>query len=224
MIRNGKLKGMEIIKKLVVFDLDGTLSKTDEFSVRAIQQVQRDLGFEESDRETIIGCYGKVFIDFMNTIFPGADASVFEEYKKLITVADKKHINSAKTYPGIEEMLSKLEEDGYELAVCSNASGHYIEMVLNALKIKQKIDYIQALEDHMNSKGESLRSLLDEVKPEKAIMVGDTMFDKQAASENGIPFVGCLYGYRPHEMVDLENVASQPGEIPELINNIMVNL
>lgn len=207
--------------KLVIFDLDGTLSKTDEFSILAIQDVQRQLGFKASSRETIIGCYGKAFMDFMNTIFPEADEKVFKEYSKLIPKADKKYINRAVTYPGITDMLDELIRHGYELAVCSNANAVYINMVLKALNIDGRIKYVQELEPHMNSKGESLKTLLNKVNAYKACMVGDTLFDMNAAKENNIPFIGCKYGYRPYEMEKVENTVSKVEEIPTLVHMLI---
>lgn len=207
--------------KLVIFDLDGTLSKTDEFSILAIQDVQRQLGFEASSRETIISCYGKAFMDFMNTIFPGADEKVFKEYSKLIPKADQKYINRAITYPGITDMLDELIKYGYELAVCSNANAFYINMVLKALKIDSKIKYVQELEPSMNSKVESLKALLNRVNVKKACMVGDTLFDMKAAKENNIPFIGCRYGYRPYEMEKIENTVSRAEEIPSLVRMLI---
>ena len=47
-----------------------------------------------------------------------------------------------------------------------------------------------------------------------AVMVGDTAYDCQAAKACGIPFIGCLYGFRPAEMeAEAKHRVNTPGEI-----------
>ena len=45
-----------------------------------------------------------------------------------------------------------------------------------------------------------MKIVLDKIRPDKAVMVGDRHHDMQAARDNGLPFVGCQYGYLPHEV------------------------
>ena len=44
-------------------------------------------------------------------------------------------------------------------------------------------------------------------------MVGDRIFDIQAARANGIPFIGCEYGYAPEEIQDADVVVREAAEI-----------
>ena len=55
-------------------------------------------------------------------------------------------------------------------------------MVLKAIGLDDRIDFLQPLEPGMHSKAESLRSLLERVKPSFAVMVGDTLLDCEAAA------------------------------------------
>ena len=52
-------------------------------------------------------------------------------------------------------------------------------------------------------------------------MVGDTLYDKKAADDNGIPFIGCRYGYRPAEMEGLPYVADTPADIYPLVRSLL---
>jgi phosphoglycolate phosphatase len=49
--------------------------------------------------------------------------------------------------------------------------------------------------DGLKTKGEMTRRALEELGPGTAVFVGDRRSDAEAASECGIPFIGCLYGY-----------------------------
>ena len=87
--------------------------------------------------------------------------------------------------------------------------------------IISKLDYLQELEAGMDHKGQSLGKLLREVSPEKAVMVGDTLLDRQAAVDNQIPFIGCVYGFRPYEMEQVEHTAAHASELPRLIEGLL---
>ncbi|MEG0693523.1 MAG: HAD family hydrolase, partial [Oscillospiraceae bacterium] len=111
-------------------------------------------------------------------------------------------------------------KDGYLIAVCSNASERYIRMVLNALNIIDKIDYIQPLLPDL-IKDDTLRLLLTREKPEKAVMVGDRVFDKNAARANNIPFIGCMYGFENSEVSDADIAIKTPSEINDAVKMLI---
>ena len=53
-----------------------------------------------------------------------------------------------------------------------------------------------------------------------AVMVGDRHFDRTAARENGVPFVGCLYGLFPAEVTGADAEVKSAGELPEAIERL----
>lgn len=199
--------------KLVVFDLDGTLNRTDLFSVPAIQMVQKKLGFPISTRETIISAYGTAYQEFMSIVFPGGNKQTAQDYQRLIPAAEAQFLSNARPYEGVPELLAALRECGYRTAVCSNSNYRYISTALKAIGVWDLIGQIQELERGMQTKSESLACLLKKTKPQCAVMVGDTLFDYYAAQDNHIPFIGCGYGFRPYEMESLSPVVKSPIEI-----------
>lgn len=200
-------------KRLVAFDLDGTLNRTDLFSVPAIQLVQKQLGFPISSPEKIISSYGTAYREFMEILFPGGDEQTTRDYQRLIPQAEQQYLLLARPYEGVPELLDSLREIGYQTAVCSNSNYRYITTALKAIGVYNRIDVIQELESGMETKTESLTCLIQKTHCAKAIMVGDTLFDYQAAKDNGIPFIGCRYGFRPYEMESLSPVVDTPLEI-----------
>lgn len=120
------------------------------------------------------------------------------------------------SFEGTEKMLKKLKADGYLTAVCSNASERYIRMVLNNLKLIDLIDFIQPLLPNM-TKNDTLGILLNEVKPDSAVMVGDRVYDKEAAYANGLKFIGCMYGFNSDEVKDADVAVTCASEINEAV-------
>ena len=52
-------------------------------------------------------------------------------------------------------------------------------------------------------------------------MVGDRKFDIQAARANGIPFIGCAYGYAPQEIREADLVVKEPAEILPAVETLI---
>lgn len=208
-------------KKLVVFDLDGTISRSNLFSLPAIRDTQAALGFEVTDADTLLGFYGSPFEEFFPAILPGADESILPEYMAQLILSEQKYKHLARPFEGVPEMLDTLKAKGYKTAVCSNADRRYISFVLDTLALADKFDYIQELPEGMSSKSQSLKLLLETVQADIAVMVGDTSYDYLAAAENNIAFIGCVYGFRPKEMQEIKVKVQTPPEIVAAVEKIM---
>jgi phosphoglycolate phosphatase len=208
-------------QSLVVFDLDGTLNRTDLFSVPAIREIQRKFGVPESDYDTILSSYGTTHEEFMEIIFPGGGEEAARFYYEHIEEKETKYYPRARCYDGIQAMLDGLHHAGCLTAVCSNATMRYIHGALGAIGLTDRIDVIQALEPGMRNKSQSLAHLLKRIRPGRALMVGDTLFDYQAAQDNGLPFIGCSYGFRPYEMAKVPDAVQSPAEILPLALNLL---
>ncbi len=182
-------------KKLVIFDVDGTLNMTEIYAVPAYKKVLREMGANGFTDEMLRDRIGAVFEDDIRYFFGSRAEEKKEEFERLIGEYWMKDVErKAKTFPHTEETLRELKEKGYSLAVCSNAENKEIDLVLRALHIKDYFSYIQGITEE-GTKSHSLCRLLEKTEPEWAVMVGDRFYDKEAARDNGIPFIACLYGY-----------------------------
>lgn len=209
-------------QKLVIFDLDGTLNRTELFSVGAHRMVQTEFGWNAQTPEQIKRIYGLPAKEYISMLLPGADEETQQKYLARVDQVEQECMDLAEAYPGCKQLMDKLHEDHCVVAVCSNAPAHYIDKVLEKIQLADRIDYKQPLEPQMQSKSESLRALLDRVQPEQgAVMVGDTSMDRIAADDNNLPFIGCLYGYRPEEMQNEPYRVSRPDEIADLVHQIL---
>ena len=206
---------MEKPAKLIVFDLDGTLNRTELFAVEVHRMVQTEFGWNAQTPEQIQATFGAPASEYAPLLLPGSDKETQDRYLKRVAQVESDYLHLAAAYDGCDSLMDALHEKGWRTAVCSNASQRYISMVLSAIRLMDKIDYIQPLEKGVDSKDASLSLLLKRTAPEKAVMVGDTSFDLQAARKNRIPFIGCRYGFRPQEMEEAEICVSSPCEILE---------
>lgn len=207
--------------KWVVFDLDGTLSCTDAFMVPAIREAMKMCSMpvcsDEEIRLTIGERVEETNIKFFGRE-QGTDVDTFWDCVGKLQC--EKYAGQMKTYEGVEELLDWLHVAGYHVAVCSNADIAYIQEVLMKLGILEKIDKIRPVIPGKD-KTESLRVFLEQNNVQFAIMVGDRIYDVDAAKANRILSIGCLYGCgTKSELLGADYSVKNPIEVIDIINNI----
>ena len=126
----------------------------------------------------------------------------------------------AEAFPGVLESLTKLKEEGYSLAVCSNADKEHILNVLNAIKLIDFFDDICHTVDNLEKK-DILKIFLEKIGADKVCMVGDRKFDIEAARHNNIPFIGCGYGYAPKEIENADIVIDDAFSIYNAVRDLL---
>lgn len=200
-------------ENLIVFDVDGTLYQTDIVSVFATQKALEELKLPVLEREVICSFLGDRMDVFCQKIAPELELEKRIQLNERIGFYEMKLIpEKGKLFEGIENMLQTLADSGYTLAICSFASRRYIDTVLNSFGIAHFFKYIKSYEPS-RSKVELLKDLLEEVEHYNAIMVGDRMYDINAAEENAIPCIGVLYGYGREEALLSDFPAESPDEV-----------
>ena len=100
-------------------------------------------------------------------------------------------------YPGTEEVLWGLQE--YKKAVVSNKIESLSVKVLQATELMKYFDYV-AGGDTLAEKKPSPIPILDvlsrfDVRPEEALLVGDSIYDIEAGRAAQVRTVAALYGY-----------------------------
>lgn len=206
---------------LVVFDMDGTLNQTDAYAVEAYQNTLRDMNAGAYTREQIIARFGAPFSEDFTYFFGKPDEETRQQFMKILgNYWDRLLEEKARAYEGVLELLENLKKEGCLLAVCSNAEEKDIHVIGEHIGVLPYIDYVQPLVSG-ETKADSLKRLIFRVKPEGACMVGDRWYDREAAKEAGVPFIGCAYGYAPDEVSGAYAVVQKPAEILEAVKRLM---
>ncbi len=208
-------------QKLVVFDLDGTLNRTELYAVPATKKALAELGIFDRTDEDIIRGFGARAQESVAALTGSSDPNAIAAYLKRYSQLEQEFLqHAAGSYDGVPEMLQTLKTEGYTTAICSNSSERYIRMVLTALDILPLIDRIQPLMPDMQ-KEDTLGLLLKREAPSAAVMVGDRIYDKIAARANKIPFIGCLYGFCSDEVADADAPVASARDIPAAVCSLI---
>ena len=186
----------------IFFDLDGTLTDSAPGIIHSVQYALKKYGIEaeENDLRSFIG---------PPLVHSFQERFGFEHDKALEAVAYYREYFTAggmfenSVYPGVEEMLQKLKEDGLMLAVATSKPELFSKQILEHFALTRYFDFIggAAMDETRTTKVEVLSYALQElqVDPAKAVMIGDRENDMEAASLLGTESIGVLYGYGSKE-------------------------
>ena len=97
-------------------------------------------------------------------------------------------------YPHLEEVLKVLSSNFF-LAIVSNCQDGYVQAFLDHYEFRKYFDDIEMAGRTGLSKGENISLVIQRNPIEKAVYVGDTAGDQEAAELAGVPFIYAAYGF-----------------------------
>lgn len=184
--------------KLLIFDWDGTLADSIGRIVEAMHVASRRSGFPLRDDFAVKGIIGLGLPEAIRTLYPeigDGELMAFRDYYA-------EHYIAAEAVPsplfeGVLESMEAFRADGYHLAVATGKARRGLDRVLKAHGWEDYFDVTRAA-DETASKPHPLmlEQILAhcEVRPEQALMVGDSSFDLQMARNAGMDSVAVSYG------------------------------
>jgi len=202
---------------LAIFDLDGTLFRSESVTVAAVQSVFRDYGLSEPSQSDICAYFGKPHADFHNwlkTISPPDESS------GIIREIDHREIANITThgilYDDVLEVLDQLLSRGMELALCTNGEEVYVTAVVDGHGLRSRFHRIRYRKSPADSKTTMVKELIEDINFRYGFMIGDRIDDMVAAKHNGLFAIGAAYGFgSPAELIGadrvLEDITSLPG-------------
>ena len=211
-------------KSAVIFDLDGTLWDSSANAICLWNRLFDRYGINNRmDLKTISGLMGKTMREISETLFP---AFSDEERKQIIDEYSSEEVSAlyesgALLYEGIEKMLAELS-DNYDLYIVSNSQDGYVQAFLHAHGLESVFKDIEMSGRTGEDKGHNIRTLMERNGIEKAVYVGDTGSDEQAAEYAGIPFIWAAYGFGTASAPDaqIDSVRDLPQCLSDLFETI----
>ena len=199
--------------KALIFDLDGTLMDTNYHHVEAWAQALSAVG-RPAPRSTIHRQIGKGSDQFLPEFVD--DEAVGKRADQVHGEVYAKVIESAYPLPGAKDLLASLAERGCALWLATSAQPEELERSLTALEADGKLAGIVCSGDIEESKPapDIFELALEKAgcRPEEAIVVGDTIWDVEAATQAGLRTVAVLTGgaFSEAELAEAGAVAVYP--------------
>lgn len=211
--------------KLIIFDLDGTLIDSSRDITDAINYAIGPYGLSPLTTKDTIKLVGEGISRLIEkllstTIFNGDDDVRRTVMDRFLEYYSAHLLDNTDTYPNVRFTLERLK--GYKKAVISNKREALSRRILEGLGLINLFDTIIGSDSTPEKKPSPLpilRVLAElDVKPQEAIIVGDSNLDIEAGRAAGLRTVSVTYGYRPYEMIkDADFVIDRIGDLEEII-------
>ncbi len=216
------------MKKIVIFDLDGTLLDSITDIAESMNEVLKNNNLPTHSLEAYKYKIGKgienlVIAALPETIAPEQYSLYFEQMNEIY---GKRSMLKTRPYDGIVEMLRILKKEKLKLAILSNKPHKYTKEVVEKLLPEIKFDCIFGSRDNVPIKPnpQAVFEVLEilNAKPTEAIFVGDTAIDMQTANNAEVESVGVAWGFRTvNELIqaDATHIIYKPKELIDCIYN-----
>ncbi len=189
------------MKKLAIFDFDGTLFNSVDDVVICFNEALAKLGFECLNREEFFSCLGGNIDEILSLVLK--DQNTPENMESLKKTYLDIYYNSKKEntlpFPGSYELLLKLQEMGVLLAINSNRFTDSIESFVDTFF--SDIDFV-LIEGHnfdtpSKPSPEGINKIIEKagVSPSQAVYIGDSGTDIKTAQNAGIDCIVVKWGY-----------------------------
>jgi phosphoglycolate phosphatase-like HAD superfamily hydrolase len=177
----------------VIFDVDGTLVNSNDAHASAWVDAFAEFGYTVDFAEVRkrIGMGGDILLpDLMGMSDkenPGKKIA-----SRRSEIFKEKYLPKLEGFGGSRELIQKLQEQGFQVAVASSAKEEELEPLLKLAGAEKLIEQQKktSSDDAESSKPEPdiIHAALDKLglRPEECVMVGDTPYDIEAATKAGV--------------------------------------
>jgi len=189
---------------LVVFDFDGTLVSSHETIYKTTLHALDEVGIKaEMPEERFYQMIGWHFEDIFREF--GFAVHDFETFINIYKSHYFSHLDSSFIYSGVEEILLWLNKRKIKTALLTTKGQDQAELLLQHFGLIKHFDYVMGRRPgiaHKPSPEPLLKICADvKVKPETAIIVGDTEMDVECGREAKSKTCAVTYGYRTKEFL-----------------------
>ncbi len=192
------------MKKLVIFDLDGTLLNTIADLAQSTNHALAALGYpthEEKEYNFMVG-------NGINKLFERAlpeesrtEENVLRVRKEFVPYYDQHNADKSCPYPGITELLDELQAKGLQLAVASNKYQAATEKLIAHYFPNIHFTAVFGQREGVNVKPDPtvVHDILKiaQLSTKDVLYVGDSGVDMQTANNAEVTSCGVTWGFRP---------------------------
>ena len=220
-----------MVKKSVIFDLDGTLIDSVPDLCREISLFLNKHGrraLTESETVSIIGNGAAMMLRGAYELT--GEAVGESEMPALLDAWVRQYADAEMSltyaFPRVSETLERLKKDGFKLAVCTNKPHEPTLAILKKLDLEKYFDVVLDA-DALPVRKPRPEPLWEAVKRmggtnDSAVMVGDSEADAAAARNAGFPVVLLTYGYShvPFDEIKPDALIDDFGELPDVLKRL----
>ena len=192
------------MKKLIIFDLDGTLLNTIADLAHSTNHALQVLGYPTHE----VASYNFMVGNGINKLFERAlpegektEENVLRVRKEFLLHYDRHNADESRPYQGIPELLEALQNKGHKLAVASNKYQAATEKLIAHYFPGIRFVAVFGQREGVKVKPDptvvyDILQIAD-VPKEEVLYIGDSGVDMQTAINSGVTSCGVTWGFRP---------------------------
>ena len=214
------------MKKLVIFDLDGTLLNTIADLAQSTNHALRTLGYPTHDTSAYPFMVGNGINKLFERALPEGEkneANVLRMRAAFIPYYNQHNADLSTPYEGIPTLLDQLQTQGLQLAVASNkyqsATEQLIAHYFPTIHFSAVLGQREGIPTKPNPAIVYQILAATGVKADDVLYVGDSGVDMQTAMHAGVAACGVTWGFRPRaelEQFSPQYIVDFPDEIGKI--------
>lgn len=208
--------------KVVLFDLDGTLSDPKIGITKSVQHALQKAGVMVNDLDELEPFIGPPLQVSFQEIYGFNDTQITQAIRDYRERFTERGMFENKLYEDIPVLLAHLKQQGYILTIATSKPTVFAEQIIKYFQLESYFDLVVGshLDGSRSAKGEIIAEVpqqLDSYPKEQFIMIGDRKYDLIGARENQIDAIGVTYGFGSLE--ELKN--EEPTYIVDHVNDLL---
>lgn len=216
------------MKKLLIFDLDGTLADTLPTLTESMNSVLAEFSFPLVDNAKVCASLGDGMLILCRRCLPAEyynDESVYNPFlAKYKEAYARNYLDVDAPYEGLREVIGELKARGYTVASLSNKPHRYTVDIVEKLFGKSYFADICGMIEGVPTKPDPT-AFLDIAKnlgfsAEGTVMIGDSQPDINVAAAAGSSCVAVSWGYRTREELvaaGAKTIIDKPNDLLEIL-------
>jgi phosphoglycolate phosphatase len=204
--------------RVIAWDFDGTLADSLDGALRIYNQLAAEYGLVPIDDPTPVR---QMTIPAFLKAHRISLAKVPVLYSKFLK-AQASQMASVRLHEGIPEVVGKLQEREYRLAVISSNTPENIRVCLRANGVEERFEFVLGY-SRLFGKESAIRGLIKSLKlaPRDLLYVGDEVRDINAARKAGVTVASVCWGFNSEEALAAEHpeyIVHTPAELLNVLD------
>jgi len=215
------------MKHAVIFDMDGTLFRTDLILERALDETFDHLRSEEKWKgPTPIDQYrnimGVPLPVVWNSLLPRHDEQTRKEVDAYFLTRLIKNIENGNgaLYAGVFELFERLNQLNHPIFIASNGLVDYLQAIVTHYELDRWITATYSIQQiDTLDKADLVAEIVKKYEIQDGFVVGDRLSDIMAARVNGLTSVGCRFDFAQEaELKEANYVVNHLSEVLDIVS------
>ncbi len=184
--------------KLVIFDWDGTLFDSIDKICLSMLDAGKLANAPQRKHDDVKNIIGLSLDRAVDVIWPELSTDkqngILEHYKRIYVAADQ---TPPDAYKNVIDTLNSIKKAGFKMAVATGKSRRGLERVMSLTNTRDYFVSTRCADEALSKPNPlMLEQILTELNlsPNQALMVGDTEYDLNMATNAGMKSIGVTYG------------------------------